>query len=92
MPDDDQELELQRLRAVCHALTDALARRCLADVNARLEDPNDWPAGSEWDGLNGSSQATFRQIAWADAQLDTKEMCALLFDQYGSPKPYTGQD
>jgi hypothetical protein len=51
-------------------LEDALAKRCLADMNAAREAPNDWPAGQEWDDLVGSSQSIFRRRAREEAGVD----------------------
>jgi hypothetical protein len=86
MTEDAKDIEIGRLRRACHALAEALAKRCLEDANRDREAPNDWPSGQSWDDLGGTSKSSFRHRAWEEAGLGVNEMRDLLFDELGYPK------
>lgn len=51
----------------------ALAKRRLADANANLQSPDDWPAGQEWHEMVGSSRCIFLGGARAEAGIPCNE-------------------
>lgn len=51
----------------------ASAKVCLAETNANRGDPQNWPAGQEWDGLGQSSKETFMTMARERAGISTQE-------------------
>ena len=56
-----------------YALNVALAKRELEILNMTRDNPNDWPAGQEWDDLAGSSKSIFLKKARNRAGIDHDE-------------------
>ena len=56
----------------------ALAKRILKERNEELKDPDEWPAGQEWEDLNGSSKASFLRHARDEAGISHDEFLAVV--------------
>lgn len=56
----------------------ALAKRRLADSNANLEFPDDWPGGQEWHEMVGSSHSIFLNAARDEAGIPHEEFLELI--------------
>lgn len=77
-----------------YSLQTELAKKLLAETNASLIAPNDWPAGQEWEDLNGSSRSIFLRQARDLAGIDHTEFLEPIRsgeidveDLYGTDKP-----
>lgn len=56
----------------------ALAKRRLAEANANLSDPDEWPAGQEWHEMVGSSHSIFLRGARAEAGIPNDAFIELI--------------
>lgn len=86
-----ESTERRHLRGACLELSDALAKRCLADANEECAGTGEWPGGQSWDDLAGTSQSIMRHRAWDEAELWRDAMIHLLFDRDGYPKEYEAE-
>lgn len=75
---DELEAENKRFFRWAYALLVELAVVELERMNSERTAENNWPAGQEWDDINGSSRSIFLRMAREKAGIDNDEFLAVV--------------
>lgn len=75
---DELEAENERFFRWAYALLVELAVVELERMNSERTAENNWPAGQEWDDINGSSRSIFLRMAREKAGIDNDEFLAVV--------------